>query len=1010
MRRPRHPTRRALKAVVVTLALLAAACSADEPDRATARSQPLVTAQAAVGADDAGVRDDAGAGGSDDAGAAGDSDAADADAVSVVDVSAEPADLGEFNGYEPPEPDSALLAVDAEVSIGTLGNGLTYYVRSNDAPAGRLALRLVVNAGAVLDPAGREGTAHFVEHMLFNGTASYSENELVQALRDVGVELGRDVNAYTSPDRTVYRLDVGADDPEAVDVAFGVLSEWAAHATIDPAAVEAERGVVLDEYQLTQQTADGRIGAFLDAVYYRGTVYEGMQIAGNAESIRAITADGLREFYERWYRPDNMAVIVVGDLPQADMAAKVEQHFGALANPAEPMPQQPERDRFTADFVDEPVIDVVTHPEYGQNSMSIDWQLPAWSPATVGGSRYRWMEAVITFLLEVRLTGAHQAGMMAQADEPSMSLWQQARGLRLYGTNIEGRDLRQATTDFLSVLEGAAHYGFTDDEFEQAVAAARTSLQAELEREATVRSAGFADRYVLNFARGVGIESIEERVVRLRALMDGFTVEELTAHLRWILDNAPPLVVSLGDEAGNVPDVADLRAALDAVVPLPPPPAEDPIETLMAAPEPAAPIREHPVGLFEGAHEWVFANGARVVFAPSDLAAGQVDLSAQALGGWSQLPIGSAGMRRAVTAAVAASGVGDYSQSQLDEYLAGTTARLSAYVTELTEGFSGSASPGDLEDLLALMHLYVTEPRVTEVAAGEQVQALQVRRNNSLNNPVLRAQYDMFDAFYQHSPWYRFILTPEEIEAVTAEGLLELYEARLGDVDDLTVVLVGDVDRETVADLAARYIGTLPAGEPDQHQNHNPGFPHGVQRLSVTVDPDSGGTGLYMYFGAAVPVTVETLVYGEIVDTLLDDLLVTGVREGLGETYAAAAFVTPYIEVGLWESYFSATGPSDSLEQINDLIVGTVAELAADGPTEDDLAQAVSVLRDNYRLDANGEIISPLLRRRHLDDALVATPAQRLAVLDRVSADDVARYVSLFFDLDNRIEMFRIIE
>ena len=746
----------------------------------------------------------------------------------------------------------------------------------------------MVNAGAVLDPPGQEGTAHFLEHMLFNGTESFSELELRQALRDLGIEFGPDLNAYTSADETVYTLDFQLDDPEALDLAFTVLSEWASSATIAPEEVEAERGIVLDEYRLTGQSANGWISNFLDVIYYSGTVYEGMLIGGSEESNSSITAEQLRDFYETWYRPDNMALIMVGDLPVADMAQRVEQFFGGLTNPAEAMPAQPERNAFTADFVEEPVIDVATHPDYGFISISIDWQLPAWTPSTVGGDRLRWMEAIIDLLLEIRLANAHRAGLMSQADEPTMSLWQQARGLRLYGTNIVGEDLQQATTDYLSVLAGAAHYGFTPDELDQATAAARTWLEAQLEREATIQSAGYADRFVLNFVRGESIESIEDRVARLDALLDTFTVEELTAHLRWILDNAPPLVVPLGDDPANVPDAAQIQEAIDAMVPVLPPPAEERIETLLATPGPVAPIREHPVGLFEGAYEWVFANGARVVFAPSDLAAGQVDVTAQSLGGWSQLPMGSAATRRAITRAVANSGVTDYSASQLDEYLAGTTARLTPYITELTEGFSGSASPGDLGDLLALMQLYITEPRVTEVAAAEQIHDLRSRRTNYENNPQWTAAFDLYDASYQNNPWYHFILTQEEIDAVTAEGLLELYEARLGDVDDLVVVIVGDIDRDAVADLAARYIGTLPAGDTDAHVNHNPGFPPGVQRMITPVDADSGAVGLRLQFGAAVPVTAETMVIADLVRVVLSDLLVGSVREDLGETYSVS--------------------------------------------------------------------------------------------------------------------------
>ena len=639
-------------------------------------------------------------------------------------------DLGEFNDYEPADADLTRLSVDDEILIGTLDNGLTYYLRSNDTPAEGVEMRLVVNAGAILDPEGTDGVAHYLEHMLFNGTERFSKNDLIQALRNIGTDFGPDLNAYTSADETVYMFDFLLDNPEALDLAFEVLSQWLSAATLRPDDVEAERGIVLDEYRLRHETANGRISEFLNAIYYTGSIYDGMLIGGNEETNNAITESHLREFYETWYRPDNAAVIVVGDLPVSEMQRKVEQFFGGLARPANPIPAQPVRHAFTADFITEPFTDVVTDPGFGFVSMSIDWQLPAWPASTAGGDRLRFMEGVIAQMLEFRLERAFQAGLMSQASEPFMALWQQARGLRLYGTNLRGPDLKQATTDYLSVLEGAAHYGFTQDELDRAAREWRTGLEAALEGAETTQSSAYASRMVSHFTSGGGIESTSDRVARLGALLDTFTVGELTAHLRWILDNAPPLVVSLGDDPANVPTAAELQAAIDAVVPVSVPETEAAIATLITAPDPIAPNGEGVVDAFEGAFEWEFGNGSTVVFVPSDLAANEVSITAQGLGGWSLLPVGSSAVRNHATAAVAASGVGDFSVTQLDEYLAGTTARITPYISQFTEGFSGSASPDDLEDLFALMHLFVTEPRITPVATNEQIQSMQTRRTD----------------------------------------------------------------------------------------------------------------------------------------------------------------------------------------------------------------------------------------------------------------------------------------
>ena len=213
-----------------------------------------------------------------------------------------------------------------------------------------------------------------------------------------------------------------------------------------------------------------------------------------------------------------------------------------------------------------------------------------------------------------------------------------------------------------------------------------------------------------------------------------------------------------------------------------------------------------------------------------------------------------------------------------------------------------------------------------------------------------------------------------------------------------------------MADLATRYIGTLPAGAPDSFVDHNPGFPPGIQRITIPVDADSGETGLNIVFGTRVPVTVESLVTADVARNLMDDLLDVAVREELGETYSIGVSITPNIQVGTWEIVIEATGAPETLDQSLATIIDVIEELTANGPTDTDLAQAKAVARDNYQLDNNNEIIGPLLRRRHLNDAPAGTPSQRLQALSEITAADIQQLVTQLVDIDNRIEVFRTVE
>ncbi len=998
--------------------LLAVACAPDGPDAALGTDDQIDVAETAAPttseapgegddepAENAGPADDA-----DDATQPAndprDNDPTDTEPSSPDDETR----AGAFDNYDPTDLDATPLPVDPAVLIGELPNGLAYYLRSNDSPGGSVVMHLVVNAGAVLDPVDKEGTAHFLEHMLFNGTERFSKNELDQALRDLGTDFGPDLNAYTSADETVYSLDVLLDDPEAIQTAFTVLSEWASAATILPADVEDERGIILDEYRLSEESADGRISNLLNEIYYRGTVYEGIQVGGSLESNSAITAEDLRDFYETWYRPDNMAVVVVGDVPVLQLEALVADHFADFSAPTPAVPAQPDRSAFTVQFVSEPFADVITHPDHGSSYVSLDWQLPAWPNGTVGGERLIVMEEVIAQMLGIRLDAAYQAGLMAQATQPRFLTFPAARGLRLYGTNYQGSDLAQATTDFVSVVAGAAHFGFTPDELNQAVESLRTSARLQLETAETRQDAQYASRYTQYFLSGADISSESTRFERLTTLLDTYSVEELTAHLRWLLDRASPLAVSIGPDPSAVPTAQELLSAIDAASPLAPPAAAEAVESLMERPAATTPSSEAAVDLFEDAYEWRFPNGARVVFVPSNIASGEVDVVAESLGGWSTLSVGDAALVGHAAAAVAASGVGDISATQLDEYLAANTARVVPFIDEFSEGFSGTSSPDDLETLFALMHLYITQPRVSEVAVGEQIQAMQTRLANSTAFPQWISELKLLAELHQGSPWYQFIAAPAQIDATTAESLLGLYQARLSDVDDLMVVVVGDIDRSAVADLVARYIGSLPAGASDTFENRRPGFPSGVRTIKVPIEADSGTAGFDILFGATAPVNTASSVIAEVAQAVLNDLLTVRVREELGDTYSVVARVTPNATLGTWQGRILSSGAPAGLNTGHSEIMEILRELIANGPTQRDLAQAIAVVGDNYALVSNPQIVNSLRSRHHLDDADIATPARRRAALPNVTGADVQQFIALLFDPDNRVEVFRAAE
>src|SRR6476660_5039466 len=230
------------------------------------------------------------------------------------------------------------IPIDPNVKIGKLPNGLSYYIQKNLKPEKKMELRLVVNTGSILEDADQRGLAHFMEHMNFNGSKHFPKNELVDYLQKVGVKFGADLNAYTGFDETVYILPISTDNPDIVEKGFTVLEDWAFNNLLDKAEIEKERGVVLEESRLSKGAQERMLRQYFPKLF-NGSKYAERLPIGKDSILKKFSPSALERFYKQWYRPDLMAVVVVGDIDPAEMEAKVKAHFGSYKNPATPRPR-----------------------------------------------------------------------------------------------------------------------------------------------------------------------------------------------------------------------------------------------------------------------------------------------------------------------------------------------------------------------------------------------------------------------------------------------------------------------------------------------------------------------------------------------------------------------------------------------------------------------------------------------------------------------------------------------
>ena len=899
-----------------------------------------------------------------------------------------------------PAQDDTLLPVDPDVVIGTLDNGLTYYLRPNDSPGKNLAVRLLVNVGSVDETDEDAGIGHFIEHMLFNGTNDYPGNSLGEALREIGVELGPDINAHVGHDETVYQIAVRLDAPHKAPLVFHALSQMAGSATFEDDEVESERGIVLDEMRFRRESVNGFINSEFDRVYTQGTPYAGRDPAGTIDTVNSMTPEMLRAFYAKWYVPSNMAVVVVGDLPVEDLEALVEGNLGPL--PSGEGRQPPSVDITPAASSSH----VVTDPRQGVTFISLDIPIAPHDLSTVGGDRLETMESLIEVTIQNRVNDAYHRGELSQVDPPQFSTFTYTRALRYYGTNWQGDNLDTASTDYLSVLLTAQEHGFTPGDLQRAVSQIEVFLQFQLDSTPTTQDNQWAGLYQEHFFYGADIDAAERSVARTSALLAELTPGELTEHFRWQMERGGLLAIAVGPDPSAVPTVAELDAALAAAAPGPPPVEEAAIDELMALPEPANPVSEGSFDLLEGGYEWEFANGARVMFAPSDIAEGVVHLQAQSLGGWSLLEPGDRALSAIAVDAVQGSGLGDLSRSELNRFIENRAVSVNAFIGETVEGFSGGAGTEDVETMFQLIHLLVTAPRVDDQAYDDAVHTAETRVERAERDPRWQAAVAYYEARYGNT-WHRVVANLEELESLTPQRLLAMYQSRLGSVDDLVVAVVGDTDVSVIERLARHYIGTLPAGEADTYVNRRPPMPAGLVQRQVKVGEGESAL-LEIYQEADVEVTPLRAVAADALSTALSERLFLTIREELGASYVAGAAVDGNTAPSqFFDSVVYATLDPSRYDEIYSTVLDILADVAANGLTPEEFAQARAILATDYARSANSHLLSALLSRPHVGDEDVLTQQRRILELVRLTPEDVQELAAAIYGEGGRIEIAR---
>jgi zinc protease len=858
------------------------------------------------------------------------------------------------------------IPIDPEITVGQLPNGLRYYVRANKKPEKRAELRLVVKAGSTLEDDDQQGLAHFVEHMAFNGTANFPKQDITAFMQSLGMRFGAHVNAYTSFDETVYMLTIPSERMDVLDRALLVLDDWAHNVTFDPAEIEKERGVVMEEWR-GRLGAGSRLTDKLFPILLQNSRYADRLPIGKPEILQKFAPSRLKQFYTDWYRPDLMAVVAVGDFDRAAVEKMIVSRFSSLLPSANP------RKRPTYDIPDRPstVFAIVSDKEATTTSVELDALLPAKEQGPVGVYREKIVDRLFESMLNARL------GDLAQKPDAPFLMAGADRSIFLARTKeqasltaiVKEDGVEKGLAAILAELERVSRFGFTAAEMDRVRQATMTAYERVLTEKDNRESDDRAAEYIRNFLEQETLPTIEREVGLQRRFLTSMTLEEVNRRAKeWFPDRNRTVVVTAPEKPGLVlPDQARLAAVLKAA-------AAQPLtaysETVSKAPLLDAPPKPGSIARTStrsgaGVTEWELSNGVKVVLKPTNFKEDEILFRAFSPGGTSLASDSDYVPAATAVQVVTAGGVGKLSAIDLRKLMTGKSASAQPTIGELDEGLRGSSSKADLETMFQLIYLAFTQPRQDPTAFGVQSSQTKTILANQAVVPEM-AFVETLNGVLSQNHVRRRLPTPASVDQWNLDKSFAFYKDRFADASDFTFVFVGSFDVDTIRPFVERYLATLPSlRRKETWKDVGVRLPKGVIERTVEKGTEPKSQTALVFTGPFDYNQTERVVIRAMAQVLQGDLM-NAIREDLGGTYGVAT-VANYSRVPVPEYSVLIQFGSDParVDALMARVFQEIEALKTDGPSPQQVAEVKLALQRDFETSSrtNSFLLSQIVAK-----------------------------------------------
>jgi zinc protease len=856
-----------------------------------------------------------------------------------------------------------------ELISGTLENGMKYYIQQNDNPRERAILRLAVNAGSLMEDTDQLGMAHFLEHMAFNGTAEYAENDLVRFLQSIGMQFGPDINAHTSFDETVYKLMIPLDQPDNLDTGLNILEQWAFHMNLNTDDIDEERGIIHEEWRRGLGASRRMMDAAYPQIMYKSLYGERLPI-GTEESILNSTSESIRRYYEDWYRPDLMAIVAVGDFDPQQMEQDIIARFSKYKNPEIP------RERNEPEVPDhsETVFTNQSDTEATWTAAIIFNKVDNEEPRTRRDYRSELMGNLYLAMFNNRLedlqNGPEPPFTYSYVDFSSMT---RAKSFHTMTVVTADEALYNGFESILTEEKRIRDHGFTPGELDRAKKQIYSRMFTAYNNRNNRESVEIASEYVTYFLNGTPAPGIDYLWDAFNEYIETISLEDI--HLRtglWLTEsNRVIYTMSPAGEDREAVDPVKLSGInYDVSQSLTEVPEERVVNTslLKEMPE-AGSITERKQLKEAGAEEWTLSNGAKIVLKKTDFKENEILFSSMSPGGVSLAEDENYLTASFASQIVQRSGVGEFSRLDLDRALAGSTASLHPVISEMSSGTRGNSSREDLETLFQLNYLYFTTPRLDMESWVSYKGRMADSLKNRDSDPMTQYSDLLIKVLYQdHVRSYP--LKAEMLKDIDDDKAFEFYKERYAQASNFTFFITGSYDEEQILPLVEKYIASLPnSGSKENWVDRDLRYPRGKIRESLSSGRDPVSYVTMIYPGEWEWSSRETQLIQAVADSL-QMVITEEVRERASGTYSPSVSVTP-ARVPYEDYYFMISFSCDPerTEELTELVKEVIQGLK-NGEIEDriinDVIKARTVMMEE-QLRKNNYWLSRMERNYFLE-------------------------------------------